>query len=140
MKACAAIENQTATYEGSEESPRLYYPACNETRGRRIWVWRIHEMTKHLLVLFFCLFLVMIGFGITLPIFAFYAERLAKAGGASQGAAAVHVGLLTGIYAFMQFLFAPLWGRWSDRIGRKPLVLTRISHQLLAKGRHSWHN
>ena len=67
-------------------------------------------MTKHLLVLFFCLFLVMIGFGITLPIFAFYAERLAKAGGASQGTAAVHVGLLTGIYTLMQFLFAPLWG------------------------------
>jgi hypothetical protein len=80
-------------------------------------------MTKHLLVLFFCLFLVMIGFGITLPVFPFYAERLARAGGASQGAAAVHVGLLTGLYALMQFLLAPLWGRWSDRIGRKPLVL-----------------
>lgn len=84
-------------------------------------------MTRHLLVLFFCLFLVMIGFGITLPVFAFYAERLARAGGASQGEAAVHVGLLTGIYALMQFLFAPLWGRWSDRIGRKPLVLIGIA-------------
>ena len=84
-------------------------------------------MTKHLLVLFFCLFLVMIGFGITLPVFPFYAERLARAGGASQGVAAVHVGLLTGLYALMQFLFAPLWGRWSDRIGRKPLVLIGIA-------------
>jgi DHA1 family multidrug resistance protein-like MFS transporter len=84
-------------------------------------------MTKHLLVLFFCLFLVMIGFGITLPVFPFYAERLARAGGASQGVAAVHVGLLTGVYALMQFLFAPLWGRWSDRIGRKPLVLIGIA-------------
>ncbi len=90
-------------------------------------------MTKHLLVLFFCLFLVMIGFGITLPIFAFYAERLAKADGASQGAAAVHVGLLTGIYALMQFLFAPLWGRWSDRIGRKPLVLIGIAGFAIAQ-------
>ncbi|MDQ6733199.1 MAG: MFS transporter [Nitrospirota bacterium] len=90
-------------------------------------------MTKHLLVLFFCLFLVMIGFGITLPIFAFYAERLAKESGASQGAAAVHVGLLTGIYAFMQFLFAPLWGRWSDRIGRKPLVLIGIAGFAIAQ-------
>jgi DHA1 family multidrug resistance protein-like MFS transporter len=90
-------------------------------------------MTKGLLVLFFCLFLVMIGFGITLPVFAFYAERLARAGGASQGEAAVHVGLLTGIYALMQFLFAPLWGRLSDHIGRKPLVLIGIAGFAIAQ-------
>ena len=90
-------------------------------------------MTKHLLVLFFCLFLVMMGFGITLPVFPFYAERLARAGGASQGVAAVHVGLLTGVYALMQFLCAPLWGRWSDRIGRKPLVLIGIGGFAMAQ-------
>ena len=90
-------------------------------------------MTRPLLVLFFCLFLVMIGFGITLPVFAFYAERLAMAGGASEGQAAVHVGLLTGIYALMQFLFAPFWGRWSDRIGRKPLVLIGIAGYAIAQ-------
>ena len=84
-------------------------------------------------MLFFCLFLVMIGFGITLPVFAFYAERLAMAGGASEGQAAVHVGLLTGIYALMQFLFAPFWGRWSDRIGRKPLVLIGIAGYAIAQ-------
>lgn len=90
-------------------------------------------MKKHLLVLFFCLFLVMIGFGITLPVFPFYAERLARAGGASQGETAVHVGLLTGLYALMQFLFAPLWGRWSDRVGRKPLVLIGIAGYAIAQ-------
>ena len=90
-------------------------------------------MTKHLLLLFFCLFLVMLGFGITLPVFPFYAERLAREGGASQGAAAIHVGLLTGVYALMQFLFAPLWGRWSDRVGRKPLVLIGIAGFAIAQ-------
>ena len=95
-------------------------------------------MTKHLLVLFFCLFLVMIGFGITLPVFAFYAERLARAGGASEGQAAVHVGLLTGIYALMQFLFAPFWGRWSDRIGRKPLVLIGVAGYAMPKRCSDW--
>jgi DHA1 family multidrug resistance protein-like MFS transporter len=90
-------------------------------------------MKRHLLVLFFCLFLVMIGFGITLPVFPFFAERLARAGGASQGEAAVHVGMLTGLYALMQFLFAPLWGRWSDRIGRKPLVLIGIAGYAIAQ-------
>ena len=90
-------------------------------------------MSKHLLVLFFCLFLVMIGFGMTLPVFAFYTERLAIEGGASAREAAVHVGLLTGIFALMQFLFAPLWGRWSDRVGRKPLVLIGIGGFALAQ-------
>ena len=90
-------------------------------------------MSKHLLVLFFCLFLVMIGFGMTLPVFAFYTERLALDGGASREVAAVHVGLLTGLYALMQFLFAPLWGRWSDRVGRKPLVLIGIAGYAIAQ-------
>jgi len=99
----------------------------------RVLDWQIREMRKHLSVLFFCLFLVMIGFGITLPVFPFYAERLARGGGVSQGAAAVHVGLLTGLYALMQFLFAPLWGRWSDRVGRKPLVLIGIAGYAIAQ-------
>lgn len=90
-------------------------------------------MKKHLLLLFFCLFLVMIGFGMTLPVFAFYTERLAIEGGASVREAAVHVGMLTGIFALMQFLFAPLWGRWSDRVGRKPLVLIGIGGFAIAQ-------
>ena len=90
-------------------------------------------MIKRLSVLFFCLFLVMIGFGMTLPIFAFYTERLAIEGGASVREAAMHVGLLTGIFALMQFLFAPLWGRWSDRVGRKPLVLIGIGGFAIAQ-------
>jgi DHA1 family multidrug resistance protein-like MFS transporter len=93
----------------------------------------MHDMTKHLLVLFFCLFLIMIGFGMTLPGFAFYTERLAIEGGASGRVAAVHVGLLTGLYALMQFLFAPLWGHWSDRVGRKPLVLIGIAGFAIAQ-------
>jgi DHA1 family multidrug resistance protein-like MFS transporter len=90
-------------------------------------------MIKRLSVLFFCLFLVMIGFGMTLPVFAFYTERLAIEGGASVREAAMHVGLLTGIFALMQFLFAPLWGRWSDRVGRKPLVLIGIGGFAIAQ-------
>lgn len=63
----------------------------------------------------------MIGFGITLPVLPFYVERLALAGGASDKSA----GLLTGVYALMQVTFAPVWGRWSDRIGRRPLIWRR---------------
>lgn len=39
----------------------------------------------------------------------------------------MHIGLLTSLYALMQFVFAPLWGKWSDRIGRKPLILIGIA-------------
>ena len=41
-------------------------------------------MKKHLFVLLACLFVVMIGFGITLPVLPFYVERLALRGGASR--------------------------------------------------------
>jgi len=80
-------------------------------------------MKNSLFILFFCLFVVMIGYGITLPVLPFYIERLAMNGDATTRQAAFHVGLLTGIYSFMQFIFAPLWGRWSDRMGRRPLFL-----------------
>ena len=84
-------------------------------------------MKKHLFILLACLFVVNIGFGITLPVLAFYTERLALAEGASGKAAAMHVGLLTSVYALMQLVFAPLWGRLSDRFGRKPLLLLGIA-------------
>jgi DHA1 family multidrug resistance protein-like MFS transporter len=83
-------------------------------------------MKRHLFVLLACLFVVMIGFGITLPVLPFYVERLALDAGASPQSLVLHVTLLTGVYALLQLLFAPLWGRWSDRIGRRPLILIGI--------------
>jgi DHA1 family multidrug resistance protein-like MFS transporter len=82
---------------------------------------------KHPGFLLFCLFVVMIGYGLTLPVLAFYIERLALADSASTENASLHVGLLTGIFAFMQFFFAPLWGRLSDRVGRRPLFMIGLA-------------
>ena len=90
-------------------------------------------MKKHLFVLLACLFVVMIGFGITLPVLPFYVERLALAEGASQQSIVLHVTLLTGVYALMQLIFAPLWGGWSDRIGRRPLILIGIGGYIVAQ-------
>ncbi|MEP7187667.1 MAG: MFS transporter [Roseiflexaceae bacterium] len=84
-------------------------------------------------VLLACLFVVMIGFGIALPVLPFYVERLALAAGATRQSVALHVGLLTGIYALGQFFFAPVWGRWSDRIGRRPLILIGIGGYVIAQ-------
>ncbi len=90
-------------------------------------------MNRHLFVLLACLFVIMIGFGITLPVLPFYVERLALAAGATQQSVAIHVGLVTGVYALGQLLFAPLWGRWSDRIGRRPLILIGIGGYVIAQ-------
>jgi MFS family permease len=84
-------------------------------------------MNRRLFILLACLFLIFVGFGITLPVLPFFAERLALAEGTSQSVATIHIALLTAIYPLMQFLFAPLWGQWSDQFGRKPLLLVGIA-------------
>ncbi len=90
-------------------------------------------VSKHLFVLLACLFVVMIGFGIALPVLPFYVERLALSAGATRQSVAIHVGLLTGVYALGQLFFAPVWGRLSDRIGRRPLILIGIGGYVIAQ-------
>ena len=90
-------------------------------------------ISKHLFVLLACLFVVMIGLGITMPVLPFYVERLALAEGATRQTVVIHVGLLTGVYALGQLIFAPVWGRWSDRIGRRPLILIGIAGYVVAQ-------
>ncbi len=68
---------------------------------------------RGLVVLFLAIFIVMMGFGIVLPVLQFYARTV--------GATPLEIGLLATSYAFMQFLFAPVWGAVSDRVGRKPI-------------------
>jgi DHA1 family tetracycline resistance protein-like MFS transporter len=66
-------------------------------------------------VLFLTVFINLLGFGILIPLLPYFAE--------TYGATGVAVGLLNTSYSFMQFLFAPVWGRLSDRIGRRPVLL-----------------
>jgi MFS transporter, DHA1 family, multidrug resistance protein len=89
-------------------------------------------MNKRLFLLLFCLFVVMIGFGVTLPVLPFYARHL-HAVGVSRETLAIHISLLTSIYALAQFIFAPLWGQWSDRVGRRPLILLGIAGSAIAQ-------
>ncbi|WP_243354936.1 MFS transporter [Bacillus litorisediminis] len=76
------------------------------------------ESKKVLPILFAVMFLVMVGFGIIIPVMPFYAEEM--------GASPTQLGLLMAVYSFMQLLFAPMWGRISDRIGRKPVIMIGI--------------
>jgi len=73
---------------------------------------------KNVLILSFTLVVVMLGYGIIMPIIPFYIEQL--------GASGSELGMLTAISALMQFVFAPLWGSLSDRIGRKPVLLIGV--------------
>lgn len=75
----------------------------------------------------------MIGLGITMPVLPFYVERLALAEGVSRQSVVIHVGLLTGVYALGQLIFAPVWGRLSDRTGRRPLILIGIAGYVIAQ-------
>jgi DHA1 family tetracycline resistance protein-like MFS transporter len=71
-----------------------------------------------LVIIFVTVFIDLLGFGIIIPLLPFYAE--------SFGASAFIIGLLGTSYSLMQFLFSPIWGRWSDQIGRKPIILVGL--------------
>lgn len=63
-------------------------------------------------------FVDMVGFLVVLPLLPFYAKR--------YGADPAMVGYLVGAFAFAQLASAPLWGRLSDRLGRRPVILAGI--------------
>ena len=73
---------------------------------------------KHLYILAISLVVVMLGFGIVIPIMPFYVERL--------GAGGTELGLLVASYAVMRLICGPLWGSLSDRVGRKPILMVGI--------------
>ena len=78
----------------------------------------MQETKRALPILFAVMFLVMVGFGIIIPVLPFYAEDI--------GANPTQLGFLMGVYSLMQLLFAPMWGRISDQVGRKPVIMIGI--------------
>jgi len=68
-----------------------------------------------LLIIFLTVFIDLIGFGIVLPLLPIFSKDF--------GAHGFMIGLIMASYSVMQFLFAPWWGRLSDRIGRRPVLL-----------------
>lgn len=76
---------------------------------------------RALFAVLLAMFAITVGYGIVLPILPFLIERLA--GSADTATLSRHTGLLTGTYILAIFLFAPLWGRVSDRWGRRPVML-----------------
>lgn len=79
---------------------------------------------RNLAILSATLVIVMLGFGIAIPLTPFYITHFNASGTA--------LGLTMALYSIMQFLFAPVWGRLSDRIGRKPVLLIGIGGYALS--------
>ena len=85
--------------------------------------------SRALPVLFLTVFIDLVGFGIVIPLLPVYAERF--------HATPFQAGALIAVYSLMQLVFAPVWGRLSDQLGRRPVLLvslagSAVSYLLLA--------
>ena len=74
--------------------------------------------------LFLIVLIDLIGFGLVIPLLPFYAVRF--------GATAPEVTWLLATYSLMQLVAAPLWGRLSDRLGRRPVLMASMAASALA--------
>lgn len=70
-------------------------------------------------ILFFIVFIDLVGFGMIIPLLPFYAEHF--------GADPFVVGLVMASYSLAQFAAAPFWGRLSDRVGRRPVLIVSLA-------------
>src|SRR3954467_15575688 len=66
----------------------------------------------------------LVGFGMIIPLIAPYGKLL--------GASGWSLGVLGASYSIMQFFFSPFWGRLSDRIGRRPILLMSLAGSTLS--------
>jgi len=71
-----------------------------------------------LLIIFVIVFIDLLGFGIVLPLLPRYGKYFQ---------AGEWLGLLMASFSAMQFLFAPIWGRVSDRVGRRPILILGLA-------------
>lgn len=75
--------------------------------------WRMKRPS--VLVIFLTVFIDLIGFGIVVPLVPLFSRQF--------GAHGFTIGVIIAAFSAMQFVFAPVWGRLSDRIGRRPVLL-----------------
>jgi MFS transporter, DHA1 family, tetracycline resistance protein len=84
-----------------------------------------------ILVVFFTVFIDLIGFGMVVPLVPLFSRH--------YGASGWLIGLIIASFSAMQFIFSPIWGRLSDRHGRRPILListagAALSYVLFAVG------
>jgi MFS transporter, DHA1 family, tetracycline resistance protein len=79
-----------------------------------------------LFLIFFTVFIDLVGFGLIIPLLPMFGEKF--------GASPFTIGLLIMSYSLMQFFFMPVWGRLSDKVGRRPLLLTSLAASAIGYG------
>jgi DHA1 family tetracycline resistance protein-like MFS transporter len=83
------------------------------------------DKSKRIFVIFLVVFIDLLGFGIIIPLLPIF----------SLNELHMHettIGLVTGIFSLMQFVFTPVWGRLSDIYGRKPIILFSLTGNVLS--------
>src|SRR6204780_3053580 len=91
-------------------------PGCLLHNGGRLWRKDADPMKKaSISIIFLTVLIDLVGFGLILPLIPIYSENFHASG--------FMIGAIMGSYSLMQFLFAPVWGRISDRVGRRPGLL-----------------
>jgi DHA1 family tetracycline resistance protein-like MFS transporter len=80
---------------------------------------------KAMLIVVLVMFIDLLGFGIVLPLLPRYGESFLRPvlGEKHAWLEGPLLGALMAAFSLMQFVFAPLWGRLSDRVGRRPFLL-----------------
>jgi MFS transporter, DHA1 family, tetracycline resistance protein len=89
-------------------------------------------LKKPQVVIFLTVFIYLLGFGMIIPILPLLSTH--------YGASAFQAGLLMSVYSLMQFIFSPMWGKFSDKVGRRPILMycllgEAVSYILLAQSR-----
>src|SRR5437762_6231842 len=75
-------------------------------------------------ILFLIVFTDLVGFGLVIPLLPFYAERFT--------ASPLQMTMLFATFSLMSTITAPLWGRLSDRVGRRPVLMVSMAAAALA--------
>ena len=97
----------------------LYFHFLIGWNGVKVFGFIVNRKPS-LLVIFLSVFIDLVGFGIVLPLLPGYAEANFQPDFSARG---LIIGGIIASFSLMQFLFAPAWGRLSDRIGRRPVML-----------------
>ena len=84
----------------------------------------MNNQRRNLVLLYFTLAVILLGFGVVIPLEAFLVDQF--------GASGQELGLLISLFALFQLIFAPIWGALSDQFGRKPLLIVGALGNALA--------
>ncbi len=87
-------------------------------------VWQLRKVPRELVILMITAMIDMIGVLMILPLLPFFAQRL--------GAGGLEVGLLVSSFSLAQLLSAPMWGRLSDKWGRRPVIMIALGSSAIS--------